>query len=58
MTGAGVAQQGGGDAQALAHAEREATGPPAHHLAQAHQLDHRIHPGAGDPAPRGAACSR
>jgi hypothetical protein len=29
----GVAEQGGGDAQALAQAEREATGPPAHHLA-------------------------
>jgi hypothetical protein len=45
----GVAEQGGGDAQALAHAERAATGPPAHHLG---------HPGAGDPASRGAACSR
>jgi hypothetical protein len=48
----GVAEQGGGDAQALAHAERAATGPPAHHLG---------HPGAGDPAPRarrarGRAC--
>jgi hypothetical protein len=48
-----VAEQGGGDAQALAHAEREATGPPAPHLAQAHQLDHRIHPGAGRGQPRG-----
>jgi len=47
---AGVAEQRGRDAQALAHAEREAAGPPAHHLAQPHLLDDLVHPGAGDAA--------
>jgi hypothetical protein len=47
---AGVAEQGGRDPEALAHAEPEATGLPAHHLAQAHQVDDLVHPGAGDAA--------
>ena len=45
-----VAEQRGGDAEPLAHAEREAAGPPAGHLAQPDRVDHLVHPGAADPA--------
>jgi hypothetical protein len=46
----GVAEQRRGDAEPLAHAEGEAAGPPAGHLAQAHRVDHLVHPGAADAA--------
>ena len=45
----GVAEQGGGDAEPLPHAEREAAHPVVGDGLQADQLDHLVHPRAGQP---------
>lgn len=42
--GGRVGQQGGGDAQALAHAEREGAGPLAGDVGQPDQLQQVVHP--------------
>ena len=47
-----VAEQRGGDAQPLGHAEREAAGSPAGRAAQPDQVQHLIHPGWADAVAR------
>jgi hypothetical protein len=46
---AGVAQQGGGDPQPLAHPQRVRSGPPSGDPVQADQAEDLLDPGPGDP---------
>ena len=45
----GVAEQGGGDAQALVHPEREGPYPLPGHVSQADDVKHFAHPAPADP---------
>jgi hypothetical protein len=49
----GVAEQGGGQLQALAHPEGELADPASGHVGQAHQVERLAHPGHGDAGPQG-----
>src|SRR5690606_19264049 len=48
--GFGVAEEGGGDAKALVHAEREAADPAVGYIAQANEVEHFIDSAIGDAA--------
>ena len=51
----GVAEQGGGDAEPLAHAEREPAGPLAGHAGEPDQLEHLVDPAPADAVGLGQA---
>ncbi|EOY50370.1 hypothetical protein SLI_5662 [Streptomyces lividans 1326] len=51
----GVAEQRGGDAEPLAHAEGEALGTPLGHVLEAHHAEHLVHPAGRDAGQLGEA---
>ncbi|SFY53584.1 hypothetical protein STEPF1_06867 [Streptomyces sp. F-1] len=51
----GVAEQRGGDAEALAHAEGEALGPLLRHVLEADDAEHLVHPAGRDAGQLGEA---